>query len=57
MRESFIDVISEPANFTDAQLLQAAAELDRTARMLDILEELLAMQDYTISQMGTFAQG
>lgn len=57
MRESFIDVISEPASFSTEQLSQAAAELDRTARMLDILEELLAMQDYTISQMGTFAQG
>jgi hypothetical protein len=57
MRESFIDVISEPASFSTEQLSQAAAELDRTARMLDVLEELLAMQDYTISQMGTFAQG
>lgn len=57
MRESFIDVISEPASFSTEQLSQAAAELDRAARMLDILEELLAMQDYTISQMGTFAQG
>jgi len=25
--------------------------------MLDILDEMLAMQDYTISQMGTFSQG
>lgn len=57
LRESFIDVISEPASFSSEQLSQAAAELDRAARMLDILEELLAMQDYTISQMGTFAQG
>lgn len=57
LRESFIDVISEPASFSTEQLSQAAAELDRTARMLDVLEELLAMQDYTISQMGTFAQG
>lgn len=57
MRESFIDVISEPANFSTEQLRQAAVDLDRAARMLDILEELLAMQDYTISQMGTFAQG
>lgn len=57
LRESFIDVISEPANFSMEQLSHAAADLDRTARMLDVLEELLAMQDYTISQMGTFAQG
>lgn len=57
LRESFIDVISEPVSFSPEQLSQAAIELDRTARMLDVLEELLAMQDYTISQMGTFAQG
>ncbi|NOT46492.1 MAG: hypothetical protein HOP17_01900 [Acidobacteria bacterium] len=57
MRESFIDVISEPSSFDDEQLSRAAVDLDRTARMLDVLEELLAMQDYTISQMGTFAQG
>lgn len=57
LRESFIDVISEPADFDTDQLSRAAADLDRTARMLDVLEELLAMQDYTISQMGTFAQG
>lgn len=56
-RESFIDVINEPVEFSDDQLSKSAAELDRTARMLDILEELLAMQDYTISQMGTFSQG
>lgn len=35
----------------------ATAELGKTARMLDLLDELLAMQDYTISQMGTFSQG
>ncbi len=57
VRESFIDVISDPSRFSTEQLSQAAIDLDRAARMLDILEELLAMQDYTISQMGTFAQG
>lgn len=57
MRESFIDVISDPASFSTEQLSRASVDLDRTARMLDVLEELLAMQDYTISQMGTFAQG
>ncbi len=55
--ESFLDVVSDPVNYTPEQLTRAAADLDRTARMLDILEELLAMQDYTISQMGTFSQG
>lgn len=39
----------------DAQ--RARAELGSAARMLDLLDELLAMQDYAVSQMGTFSQG
>jgi hypothetical protein len=31
--------------------------LNRAALMLDLLQELLTMQDYTISQMGTFSKG
>lgn len=41
----------------EAQLARARNELANTARLLDLLDELLAMQDYTISQMGTFSQG
>lgn len=41
----------------EAQLERARLELGHSARMLDLLEELLAMQDYAISQMGTFSQG
>ena len=41
----------------ESQLARARAELGSTARMLDLLDELLAMQDYAISQMGTFSQG
>jgi hypothetical protein len=41
----------------DLPLEFAASELGKAARMLDLLDELLAMQDYTISQMGTFSQG
>jgi hypothetical protein len=41
----------------EAQLARARAELGSAARMLDLLDELLAMQDYAISQMGTFSQG
>lgn len=41
----------------EAQLARARAELLSTVRLLDLLEELLAMQDYTVSQMGTFSQG
>lgn len=32
-------------------------DLSSTTKMLDLLDELLNMQDYTLSQMGTFAQG
>ena len=61
-RESFLEVIAEKMqleeyNTDQNQILRATGELDKTARMLDILDELLAMQDYTISQIGTFTQG
>lgn len=36
---------------------RAVEDLEATTRMLDLLDELLGMQDYTLSQMGTFAQG
>ncbi|MET0649313.1 MAG: hypothetical protein ABW208_22105 [Pyrinomonadaceae bacterium] len=41
----------------EAQRVRARAELGSAARMLDLLDELLAMQDYAVSQMGTFSQG
>ncbi len=41
----------------DEQAERARLELGRAAQMLDLLGELLAMQDYAISQMGTFSQG
>lgn len=61
-RESFLEVIaeknqSEEYNADKNQIFRAAGELDKTARMLDILDEMLAMQDYTISRIGTFTQG
>ncbi len=61
-RESFLEVIAEKMqleeyNTDQNQILRATGELDKTARMLDILDEMLAMQDYTISQIGTFTQG
>jgi hypothetical protein len=36
---------------------RARRELGRATLMLDLLQELLTMQDYTISQMGTFSKG
>jgi hypothetical protein len=41
----------------ETQHVRARAELGSAARMLDLLDELLAMQDYAVSQMGTFSQG
>ncbi len=32
-------------------------DLAATTKMLDLLDELMNMQDYTLSRMGTFAQG
>lgn len=41
----------------EARRARARTELGSAARMLDLLDELLAMQDYAVSQMGTFSQG
>lgn len=35
----------------------AYRDLAAATRMLDLLDELLSMQDYTLSQLATFAQG
>lgn len=56
-RESFTEIIAEPLEPNQMELTKAIGEIDKTARMLDILDEMLAMQDYTISQSGTFSQG
>ncbi len=56
-RESFTEMISEPFEVDQTQMTRAIGDIDKTARMLDILDEMLAMQDYTISQIGTFSQG
>jgi hypothetical protein len=36
---------------------KAYRDLAATTRMLDLLYELLSMQDYTLSQMATRAEG
>ena len=61
-RESFLEVIAQKMQTDEFQIdqnqiLRATGELDKTARMLDILDEMLAMQDHTISRIGTFSQG
>lgn len=59
--QSFAEEVGEP---TTARVLlgeehaeRARLELGSAAQMMDLLSELLAMQDYAISQMGTFSQG
>lgn len=60
---SFADelVVAAPAPartpLGEEQAERARLELGSAAQMLDLLSELLAMQDYAISQMGTFSQG
>ena len=39
------------------ELRRARRELDHTVHMLSLLDNLLVMQDETISQMGTFSKG
>lgn len=55
--ESFLQVISEPVELDHQKIGRATNELEKAALMLNILDEMLAMQDYTISQIGTFSQG
>jgi hypothetical protein len=61
--QSFADelVVAETASarapLGEEQAERARLELGSAAQMLDLLSELLAMQDYAISQMGTFSQG
>lgn len=44
-----------PQGFVPNQ--RAVNDLQATTKMLDLLDELLGMQDYTLSQLGTFSQG
>jgi hypothetical protein len=51
------DEIAAMETFRNPELRRARDELRASLRMLDLLEDLLSMQDYTISQMGTFSKG
>lgn len=55
--QGFLEAINGPSELKAAGLVRAIEELGKTAKMLDVLDELLALQDYTISQMGTFSKG
>ncbi len=55
---SFSEVLPpETVYIDDQQRERASTELVRAVRMLDLLDELLAMQDYTLGQMGSFSHG
>ena len=51
------DGLTEGVDLSDQQVERATVELVAMAKMLDLLDEMLNMQDYTFSQMGSFAQG
>lgn len=58
--ESFIALLTEGAlslELDDNQVERATGELVTMARMLDLLDDMLNLQDFTFSQMGSFAQG
>ncbi|HWS86731.1 MAG TPA: hypothetical protein VN282_07190 [Pyrinomonadaceae bacterium] len=59
--QSFADELGVAAlvrvALSEEQAERARLELGSAAQMLDLLSELLAMQDYAISQMGAFSQG
>jgi hypothetical protein len=55
--ELAVDALEDSLALKAAQAERARSELNSTTRMLDLLDELLVMQDYAISQMGTFSQG
>jgi hypothetical protein len=55
--ESFAAMMLEDYILTMDQMDRATDELSKMAKMLDVLDEMLGMQDFTISQTGTFSQG
>ncbi len=56
--DSFVAMLTEGSvELSDEQVSRATEELVTMARMLDLLDEMLNLQDYTFSQMGSFAQG
>lgn len=56
--DSFVALLTEGSvELSVDQVNRATDELVTMARMLDLLDEMLNLQDYTFSQMGSFAQG
>ncbi len=51
------EIFNLPVSAASFYNQRAVRDLEATTRMLDLLDEMLGMQDYTLSQMGTFAQG
>ena len=49
--------LSEKLEGEALPLVRTRRELSRAVAMLNLLEHLLVMQDYTVSQMGTFSKG
>jgi len=51
------DYLDQPEEGSELPNSRECLQLANAARMLYLLEELLAMQDYTFSRMGTFSKG
>ncbi len=51
------EILKLPVSAAGFYNRRAVQDLEATTRMLDLLDEMLGMQDYTLSQMGTFSQG
>jgi hypothetical protein len=55
--ENLSPIVKNDSNELEFYNPRVYQDLASTTKMLDLLDELLNMQDYTLSQMGTFAQG
>ena len=55
--ENFAPDVENEANALEFYNRRVYQDLAATTKMLDLLDELLNMQDYTLSQMGSFAPG
>jgi hypothetical protein len=56
-QESFLELMQEEVSGELEPINRATLELGKMTQMLDLLDELLILQDYAVSQMGTFSQG
>jgi len=49
--------LEEAETADNSELLKAIDDLGKSARMLDVIDDLIKMQDYTLSQIGSYSKG